>query len=62
MNNIIAIITELGELEERTRRLMGQFDYEIADDFRVASGLSQELSDARSHLVRALQIAVAAMK
>ena len=62
MNNIIAIITELGELEERTRRLMGQFDYEIADDFRVASDLAEELSAARNHLVRALQIAAAAMK
>ena len=62
MNNIIAIITELGELEERTRELKGQFDYEIADDFRVADGLAEELSAARNHLIRALQIAAAAMK
>lgn len=62
MNNIIAIITELGELEERTRELMGQFDYEIADDFRVANDLAQELNAARKHLVRALQIAAAAMR
>ena len=50
MNNIIAIITELGELEERTRELMGQFDYGIAADYRVASDLSQELNVARDHL------------
>ena len=62
MNNIIVIITELGELEERTRELMGQFDYGIAADYRVASDLSQELNAARDHLVRALQIAAAAMK
>lgn len=62
MNNIIAIIKELCELEERTRELKGQFDYEIADDFRVADGLAEELSDARSHLVRALQIAAEAMR
>lgn len=47
MNNIIAIITELGELEERTRELMGQFDYGIAADYRVASDLSQELNTPR---------------
>lgn len=62
MNNIIAIITELGELEERTRELMGQFDYGIAADYRVASGLSQELSAARNHLVRSLQIAAESMQ
>ena len=56
MNNIIAIITELGELEERTRRLMGQADY------RVADGLYQELSAARDNLVRALQIAAESMR
>ncbi len=56
MNNIIAIITELGELEERTRRLMGQADYRVAND------LAQELNAARNHLVRALQIAAEAMK
>lgn len=61
MNNIIAIIKELGELEERTRELKDQFDYEIADDFRVAVGLAEELSAARSHLVRALQIAAEAL-
>ena len=56
MNNITAIIKELGELEERTRRLMGLADY------RVANGLYQELSAARDHIVRALQIAAEAMK
>lgn len=62
MNNIIAIIKELCELEERTRELKGQFGYEIADDFRVANDLAQELNAARKHLVRALQIAAAAMR
>lgn len=62
MNNIIAIIKELGELEERTRELMGQFDYGIAAGYRVANGLAEELSAARSHLVRALQIAAESMQ
>ena len=62
MNNIIAIIKELCELEERTRELKGQFDYEIADDYRVANDLDEELSAARRHLVRALQIAAEALR
>lgn len=62
MNNIIAIIKELGELEERTRELIDQFDYRIATDYSVASGLSKELSAARNHLVRALLIAAEAMQ
>ena len=56
MNNIIAIIKELGELEERTRELMKHADS------RVADGLYQELSAARDHLVRALQIAAESMR
>lgn len=60
MNNIIAIITELGELEDRARKLTERAEAEVGR--KAADGLYREISTAQAHLVRALQIAAEAMQ